>query len=169
MLVDVSSILKDVGGKVDVSGNISIEDTDFLGESFHFELLEVNGKFINNGKSLMLEAEVEAKVDVNCARCRKPLLETIRFSIDEAFMQGEEPGVDEDVYMFDGHKIDISEVVYNCFFMNAPGKFLCSDDCKGICPVCGVDRNEHECACEGESIDPRWEAILSKLNNTDKD
>ena len=79
MLVDVSSILKEIGGKVSVCGDIDTKDTDFLGESFHFNSLKIDGDFTNNGKSLILRAKVTAEVDVCCARCRKPLCEKLEF------------------------------------------------------------------------------------------
>jgi len=168
MLVDVSSILKEIGGKVSVCGEINTKDTDFLGESFHFHSLSVDGDFTNNGKSLILRAKAIAEVDVCCARCRKPLVEKLEFYIDETFMQGTESTDDEDIYVFDGHEIEIDEVVYNNFFMNASGKYLCSEDCRGICPECGANLNDGDCGCNHEVLDPRWEAILSKLNDTDK-
>jgi uncharacterized protein len=36
---------------------------------------------------------------------------------------------------------------------------LCREDCKGICPECGIDRNTGECSCVADDIDPRWAAL----------
>ena len=46
--------------------------------------------------------------------------------------------------------------------MNLPGRFLCSEDCKGLCPKCGADLNLGDCGCDKEDIDPRW-ADLQKI------
>ena len=167
MLIDVSSILKEIGGRIAVSGEIGIEDTDFLGESFHFKSLTVDGDFINTGKSLIFKAHAKGLVEVSCARCRKPVVEEIEYDIEETFIQGYE-GDDEDVYVFTGHEIDIDEVVYNNFFMNASGKYLCSEDCKGLCPKCGANLNLGDCGCKDDDIDPRWEKLLSMMDNTDE-
>jgi uncharacterized protein len=40
-----------------------------------------------------------------------------------------------------------------------PARMLCREDCKGICPDCGIDRNTGECNCVTNEIDPRWAAL----------
>ena len=46
------------------------------------------------------------------------------------------------------------------FLMNVEGKYLCSEDCKGLCQHCGADLNEGDCGCSQENIDPRWAALV---------
>ena len=41
--------------------------------------------------------------------------------------------------------------------MNWPAKVLCGEDCKGICPVCGANRNEKDCGCDTVVLDPRMQ------------
>jgi uncharacterized protein len=65
-------------------------------------------------------------------------------------------GLNEYEVSFDKH---ISENL----IVNIPMQILCSDDCKGLCPQCGVNRNHESCKC-GETTDPRWDA-LRKLKN----
>ena len=36
---------------------------------------------------------------------------------------------------------------------------LCRPDCRGLCPVCGVDLNQQSCSCGKDDIDPRWEKL----------
>ena len=57
-------------------------------------------------------------------------------------------------------KIDIDDIVANNFLMNVEGKYLCSEDCKGLCQHCGADLNEGDCGCSQENIDPRWAALV---------
>ena len=56
--------------------------------------------------------------------------------------------------------IDIDDIVANNFLMNVEGKYLCSEDCKGLCQHCGADLNEGDCGCSQENIDPRWAALV---------
>ncbi|MGB9809870.1 MAG: YceD family protein, partial [Caldanaerobacter sp.] len=46
--------------------------------------------------------------------------------------------------------------------LSLPMKFLCKEDCKGLCPICGTNLNYGSCSCKREDIDPRLE-VLSKL------
>ena len=109
---------------------------------------------------MILEAEAKGKVAVHCARCLKPLTVDVDFPIEETFIQDDgEQQTDEDVILFTGNELELDEVVYNHFLMNTPGKFLCKEDCKGLCVHCGADLNEGQCQCDQDSIDPRWAAL----------
>ena len=58
--------------------------------------------------------------------------------------------------------LELDEVVISDIILHYPQKFLCSEDCKGLCPVCGKNRNEGDCGCEKQTVDPRLE-ILKQL------
>ena len=167
MLLDVSKILKETGGKIDINTELCFDDVDFLGENFHFvKPLALNGKIYNNGKSLRLTLDVSGEMTVHCARCMTPLNTEINFEVTEDFMQDEGEETDEDVILFSGTKIDILDVVSNCFFMNVSGKYLCSEDCRGLCPKCGKNLNEGDCDCEDDDIDPRWAGLKAIMDKT---
>ena len=51
--------------------------------------------------------------------------------------------------------------------MNVEGKYLCSEDCKGLCSTCGADLNEGECGCSKGNIDPRWSQLLDIMKNNE--
>lgn len=52
-------------------------------------------------------------------------------------------------------EFDLGGLLWEEFVLAVPVKPLCRPDCKGICPVCGKNRNEDECACSTEEGDPR--------------
>ncbi len=53
------------------------------------------------------------------------------------------------------------DVLETCFILNMDQKFLCSEDCKGLCERCGRNLNDGPCGC-GKQLDPRM-AVLSQL------
>ena len=55
-------------------------------------------------------------------------------------------------------------MVADNFLMNVEGRYLCSEDCKGLCPQCGADLNVEECGCNNENIDPRWSTLIDIMN-----
>ena len=84
MTIDVSTILKELGGKIDINGDVEMSDTDFLGEMYHFnEPVKVSGSVSNNGKSLILKANCTGHMTTQCARCMKDIVVDIDFDIDE--------------------------------------------------------------------------------------
>ena len=167
MIIDLSEIIRDVDARVMLDNDIEFEPIEFLGESFVFSKpLHIKGSICNNSKSLELKAEVSGAMGANCARCREPLSVEVRFDIDEVIMQNADGLDDEDVIVIEGESIDIKEVVLYNFLMNVSGKYLCSDDCKGLCPKCGVNLNLESCTCDDDEIDPRWAKLAEIMKNS---
>jgi uncharacterized protein len=65
---------------------------------------------------------------------------------------------DLDVFAYDGEKIDLEPLFREQFVLSVPYAPLCAEDCKGLCPQCGIDRNTGTCTCE-KPIDPRLAAL----------
>ena len=126
MTIDVSTILKELGGKIDINGDVEMSDTDFLGEMYHFnEPVKVSGSVSNNGKSLILKANCTGHMTMQCARCMKDIVVDIDFDIDENLAQDDgSVSSDDDVILFEDVKIDIDDIVANNFLMNVEGKYL---------------------------------------------
>ena len=170
MIIDLSSIIKDYDGSMNINVKSELENTDFLGEEFSFPNgLNINGKITNNTKSLHLSANVTGKMIVHCARCQIPVEENVQFDISEILVRDDDENaeIDDDVVVFSGHSIDIDDIIINNFLMNVSGKYLCSEDCKGLCPKCGQDLNVAPCDCKDDDIDPRWIALTEIMKNSD--
>ncbi|WDU84060.1 YceD family protein [Caloramator sp. Dgby_cultured_2] len=56
-------------------------------------------------------------------------------------------------------RINLEDMIIDNIILSYPAKILCSDDCKGLCPVCGKNLNEGQCECLKDVIDPRLEAL----------
>ena len=163
MKVDVSSIMKVTGAKKEIDSYVDLTGASFLGESYVFdEPLAVKGEVYNNGQTLTLDVNVSGRMRTQCARCLKDIDADVDFDIEE-FLARSDSGAgeneEEDIILFDGHEVEIDAIVRDHFLMELPGRFLCSDGCKGLCPVCGHDLNESDCGCDREVIDPRWQAL----------
>lgn len=168
MKVDLSSVIKVTGAEVKLSSTVGFGDAEFLGETYRFiEPLKVEGRVYNNGQSLTLEANVSGRMVTECARCLDEVEADVEFSVHELLSQREE-GVDEDedIILFDGYEIELDDIIADHFLMNISGRYLCSDNCKGLCPVCGQNLNHGECDCDNEYIDPRWQALADIMNQT---
>lgn len=168
MKVDLSSVIKVTGAEVKLSSTVGFGDAEFLGETYRFiEPLKVEGRVYNNGQSLTLEANVSGRMVTECARCLDEVEADVEFSVHELLSQREEGAdEDEDIILFDGYEIELDDIIADHFLMNISGRYLCSDNCKGLCPVCGQNLNHGECDCDNEYIDPRWQALADIINQT---
>lgn len=168
MILDLSEIIKNYGGVKKIDCEVDLSEIDFMGEDFKFSApLKVSGEIRNNTKSLELDATVSGSMQVHCARCAKPFNTNISYNLSEILVREDtEIGEDADVVVFSGHEVDLSELVADGFFMNVSGRYLCREDCKGLCPVCGCDLNEQSCNCQKEYIDPRWAGLADIMKDT---
>jgi len=112
----------------------------------------------------VLRTDAEVTLLTECARCLKDISVKETFPIEESFIRSDEASPeDEDAYIFDGGTITVDDAVRDNLFMNIKGRYLCSEDCRGICPQCGKNLNDGECGCESEFIDPRWAGLADLM------
>lgn len=170
MLIDLTDIIKNVNGKLDISEKFKMPSVSFLGEEFSFiEDCLVKGEIINNSKALELSLTVAGKANVHCARCQKPLTVDVSFPVTETLVrEGTEISDAEDVVLYSGKAVELDDIIVSAFLMNASAKYLCKEDCKGLCPNCGVDLNDGDCDC-GKEISGAWQDKLAEImkNMTD--
>ena len=167
MLINLSDIIKDDGGKLELKESFQMPTTEFLGEEFTFsEPCMLTGVILNNTKSLELKGEVTGKMGVHCARCGKPLTVSLKYPVEEILVREDANfSEDEDVIVYSGSEVELMDAIVNGFLLNVSAKFLCDEDCRGLCPVCGKNLNEGECGCNREYIDPRLEKLAEIMKN----
>jgi uncharacterized protein len=99
---------------------------------------------------------------MNCNRCLTDFTRQVAIPFGENFREHGTAVADPDTLSYQGDEIDLAEIVREALILAEPLKALCSEKCRGLCPICGTNRNETDCACETVSIDPRL-AVLEKL------
>jgi len=107
---------------------------------------------------------VRTTLEVTCSRCLEPFRVPFDGSFDLRYAPATELGADGDnelaeddldtsVYRDD--QIDLSEMLREQFYLALPMKPLCRDECRGLCPSCGTNRNTGACTCAPAWEDPR--------------
>lgn len=122
------------------------------------EPLKVTGTYVYDGKAFTVSGQAEAAIDANCARCTKAFVERIPFSFSERFVKDAVELDDDETYPYTGEELEIGKAVLDNFFLQLPIASVCREDCKGLCPVCGADRNVTKCQCK--QTDASWKSIL---------
>lgn len=160
MLYDLSSILNNDGAFLEISEKIDLmQDGNNLGVAFEEPIL-VTGKIVCRRDVLELSAKVCGNFKTECARCLKEIELPLEFEFCETLAQSNENVTDDDsVILFEGKEIDLKDLVESNILLNLFSKYLCSEDCKGICSKCGADLNKGKCTCTDDEIDPRWEKL----------
>ena len=131
--------------------------------SFHGETERVDGKAHVRGT-------IRAAVSIDCTRCLGPVERIFEIPFDVNFVEADDASevndreigltsLDESVA--ENGQIDLAEVVREQILLAMPDQVYCKEDCNGLCPQCGGNRNLIDCKCIEDEIDPRWAALKS--------
>lgn len=170
MLVNLSDVLT-TRGKV-LMEDIPLETDNFASGAGRFEILEkspVSFTFSNIGQDkARVEGDCRLVFRAACDRCLTEVPVTLELSFDRVVVSPDTVAREEDAEdnssLMDGYQLDVEALVYDEIIVNWPVKILCREDCKGVCPVCGQNRNERECGCDTFVPDPRMAAIQDIFN-----
>ena len=109
-------------------------------------------------EGIVVRGTVRAHWNAACSRCLAPVSGEIAVHVDELFephpLAGETYALEIDI-------IDLEPMIRDALLLEVPAKPLCRDDCAGLCPSCGIDRNSAACECGTTELDPRWAALRS--------
>ena len=104
----------------------------------------------------------------SCARCAEefvtPSTRGFRYIlVPRALANGsDERGDDLEFSVYDGDEVDLTPLVQEQVLLALPTRPLCKEDCRGLCPQCGINLNEHQCDCRSDQLEPRL-AVLRTL------
>lgn len=155
MIIDISSIAGVDGASLEFNGSVSFPD---------FEAPVYCKGFVKNySNQYVINIDMKTSFKAECARCLELFDKELLFSMEEIIGGEDAP----ECLTVIQNTIDITEVVYINLLFNLSQKFLCKEDCKGLCFVCGTNLNEKDCDCEREVTDPRFDVLKNLLNNHD--
>jgi len=118
--------------------------------------LDVQLRLTARNDSIDVGGTVSANWESVCRRCLRDLSGTAVGVVDERYQI--EP-LDPDAYLIENGQLDLVPLVRETALLELDAERVCSDDCAGLCPVCGVDRNTTECGCDTTVRDDRWAAL----------
>jgi len=117
-------------------------------------------------ETVHVKGQFQVRVGLECGRCLEPFQLSLEHDLDQFYLphrpgdagpEDEEELTDRDLvvaYYREG-QVDLGEMIREQIFLSIPMKRVCRDDCLGICPSCGLNRNTTQCECRAESTDPR--------------
>ena len=165
MLLDVRKIINAPGERIEFRFDLDLSDVDFGGRRPVQNPVVVAGDVRNVAGMLLLTFEASTVLKSVCDRCLKPFDQpkTVRYECMLAEELEDEDS--DDILLLEDGAVDLGDLARTVFILEMDTKTLCSEDCKGICPGCGVDLNQGTCTCKKE-VDPRL-AVLAKLLDKD--
>ncbi len=125
--------------------------------------VKLSGKVENIAEIVMVKATATFGMDVFCSRCADEVQFDFEVPIEHILVLELQNDETDEYIIVEDMKLDIERLTLEDIYFALPSKFLCDDDCKGLCPKCGANLNEGPCECK-KDIDPRFEVLLGLLD-----
>ena len=166
MRLNVNKLLHTPGSRQEIHFVMDLSDLEFGGTYPVTRPVVVDGQLRNQAGMLLCELQITTTLHCICDRCAQAFDQ--EKSTDYACVLAEERQSDEDddIVLLDDDEVDVTELARDAFILDMDTKFLCSEDCKGLCPGCGADLNRESCRCK-KAVDPRL-AKLAQLLQKDE-
>lgn len=162
MVLNLKDVFLNDGAKVNAEFQVELKPITLDGIYPFDSDAEVRATAENKLGFVSLVLDVNFVYSRPCDRCFKELRRELEFSFEHRLVAGLSDSEDDDYIEVPDFELELDDLVVSDILLDLPGKYLCSEDCKGLCPDCGCNLNDTECNCRKGNIDPRLE-ILKQL------
>ncbi len=166
MIIDLTSLKS---SSLDLNFTFAPETIDLEGEDAKLiSAVELQGRLLKGSVGVTIAGEIAAAVEIECTRCLKAVERKLPVSFNSEYITAENFTAakeaelqinDLDATVYEGDKIDLTELVREQILLNIPEQIFCAGTCRGLCEKCGANRNLLDCNCIEKDVDPRWSAL----------
>lgn len=159
LYIDLEPVFNNEGESKEFGYSFTIDD-----DALFTSPVSVSGKVFNKTGIVNLSATAAFDCSTSCARCAKEITKQTEIEISHILLtrkdtQNEDDENDDDkCIVVESPRLNLDELVREDIYLSLPARFLCREDCKGLCSICGADLNTETCGCKKPS-DPRWQAL----------
>lgn len=164
MELDIGQVRREAGSVVCFDVSEQIPGFLFGTDNLSFKMpLHIQIKVQNSGKFLLVQGTIRTELVATCARCLEEFIYPLDLRYEDEWVASDLASEDqkETALLFDKDVIEIRDRILEQIVMALPMKFICSPECRGLCPYCGVNRNMAKCECQDKEPDPRFAALTA--------
>ncbi len=165
LIIDISSV--ENGDSKLIKSSLTFDIPNSFGINNDKADVFVDGTITRAGNYFIFSAECTWIVHANCSSCLSDVTENISFNLTEKFSQNinEDIAEWEDTFPIENKIVNLSDAVYTNLLLSIPIRFSCAVDCKGLCMICGTNRNLSSCHCLDNEIDERFNGLNDFFEN----
>lgn len=165
MIFELEPIFNNVGATLPVDYRMDWSDVPLNGVFPFTEPVSVHGEFRNRAGIVSVCVRASFVLDLFCDRCAKPMRQTFELPVEHVLVRELADESNDELILLDSFRMDLDALVSDDVFLSLPTKFLCRDDCQGVCPTCGQNLNDGPCSCK-KPVDPRLADLLQLLEDS---
>ncbi len=164
MQIDVRRFFEIIGEKEEFEFSLDLTQTDIWGRCPISAPVLIKGYVQNRSSIVTLAYNACVNIHTFCDRCLTEFDRELAFSFEYTLVKELQDEEIQGYLLVEGDFLDLDELCTSDIILNLPLKFLCKEDCKGLCSVCGCNLNLSDCDCLNSQIDPRFAALRGLLD-----
>ena len=165
MKIDLRKLTGSNTASIPFSETLDLREETLYGAKPFQSPVQISGEVSNESGVLRLKGTIKTIYSTACARCLKPLDILLTAEADMILSDDPEAEEEDDLFVLTGDSVDPADVLVPALILQVQMTYLCKEDCKGLCPHCGADRNVTDCDCDKKQIDPRFAALRALLDS----
>ena len=144
MIINLKQLFSITGESKDFDYEIGSDELSGIKGCNFSSPISVKGRIYNKAGVVYLKYNLSFSMNSQCDRCLKEMDISYSFDCDHIVVPSVSGDYDEYI-VADGENLELNEIAVTDMLLQIPTKTLCSEDCKGLCMVCGADLNEGDC------------------------
>ena len=162
MRLNVNKLLHTPDSQQEFRFSLDLSDLEFGGTTPVTEPVNVEGRVQNKAGVLLCDMTAHTMLHCVCDRCLCSFEREKTVPYSCVLAQERQFEEDEDIVLLEQDEVDLGDLARSAMILDMDTKFLCNEDCKGLCPGCGVNLNSEPCRCKKE-VDPRLAKLAQLL------
>lgn len=162
MVVDLKKLFQSDNAREKLECSLDLSGVELGGAKPFCAPVKVTAALKSFAGAIDLDAQVEYTLSMPCDRCAETVMRQYTKVFSHTLVRETQEDTDDFVTVPD-ERLDLEALVLEDLLLDMPGQYLCKEDCKGLCPICGQNWNEGTCRCGAPEVDPRLEALRQFL------
>ncbi|MEG1943531.1 MAG: DUF177 domain-containing protein [Angelakisella sp.] len=159
MKLELNKVLECVGEAEVVTANVDLTQESYRGIFPFKEPIVLEARASNRAGVVTLNCTYTYTLHLTCDRCLTNITREVTQEASHIVVRELNNTEDDDFLLAPSGIVELSELAQGDIVLELPGKFLCKEDCKGLCPKCGQNLNHGSCGCDTRQLDPRFAAL----------
>lgn len=166
MILDLTQVFLGEKKSLPVDCTLDFSELDYQNDHPFFDPVRVVGKVSAESGIVKLKAVAHFVYQCACDRCLDTVSRQMEIPIEHVLVTSLNSDDDGEHKLVEHYKLVLEDLVREDLIISVPSKNLCRDDCRGLCPHCGINLNTKSCVCQSEKTDNRFK-ILEQLKQSD--
>ncbi len=164
MLLDVKEVFLNEGAHSLADYELDLSSVAVDGVNPMPKPVRVKAEAVNTAGAVRLIIKAEFLYSRPCDRCFSPSDRNMSLEFEHNLVTSLSGDSNDDYVETPDYMLDLDELARADILLELPLKYLCREDCKGLCQSCGANLNEGDCGCSKNAADPRLEVLKQLLN-----